>query len=384
MAKKMVTFYKISNNRLNDLAIKEGQLIVTEDTQKVYLDITDSERIELESYNLVQDTVNKYKLTYVYPDGTTNVIMIPGVRSVTTGNTNGTLLVNTDGVATEVAVAGLKSLAYKDSIAATDITSGVVPVVRGGTGNSTFVPGEVLIGAGTSALETKAIDTTEGGTANSTDLISSGAVKAGLDTKIPLAQKGSANGVATLDGEGKVPSSQLPSYIDDVLEFPTLSQFPAVGEEGKIYIALDTNKTYRWSGSTYVTIASDLALGETHSTAYYGDRGKIAYDHATDVDKISTAVNRGLYKIEVTSEGHIASVAGVQKSDITALGIPGQDTTYTAGSHITIENNVISADNGAYTAGSNIDIDDVNDIISLKNSVSIRDLTVSDRIVNGL
>ena len=95
---------------------------------------------------------------------------------------------------------------------------------------------------------------------------------------IPMSQKGAASGVAELDANGKVPSSQLPSYVDDVLEYSSTSAFPQTGETGKIYIATDTNKSYRWSGSTYVEISSSLALGETSSTAYRGDRGKVAYD----------------------------------------------------------------------------------------------------------
>jgi hypothetical protein len=79
---------------------------------------------------------------------------------------------------------------------------------------------------------------------------------------------------------GKVPSSQLPSYVDDVLEFANLSSFPATGESGKIYIAIDTNLTYRWGGSSYVVMSSSLALGETSSTAYRGDYGKVAYEHS--------------------------------------------------------------------------------------------------------
>ena len=97
---------------------------------------------------------------------------------------------------------------------------------------------------------------------------------------IPLSQKGVANGVAELDATGHIPSSQLPSYVDDVLEFATTTNFPTTGETGKIYIALNTNLTYRWSGSGYVEISPSLALGETSSTAYRGDRGKIAYDHS--------------------------------------------------------------------------------------------------------
>lgn len=97
---------------------------------------------------------------------------------------------------------------------------------------------------------------------------------------IPTSQKGAASGVAELDSTGRVPSSQLPSYVDDVLEYDTLSSFPPTGEDGKIYIAKDTNRQYRWSGSQYVEISPSLALGETSSTAYRGDRGKTAYDHS--------------------------------------------------------------------------------------------------------
>lgn len=97
---------------------------------------------------------------------------------------------------------------------------------------------------------------------------------------IPASQKGTANGVAELGSDGKVPSAQLPSYVDDVLEYGEQSEFPQTGEDGKIYVAKDTNKTYRWSGSGYVEIAGGVALGETSSTAYRGDRGKIAYEHS--------------------------------------------------------------------------------------------------------
>lgn len=132
---------------------------------------------------------------------------------------------------------------------------------------------------------------------------------------------GIANGIAELDSTGKVPSSQLPSYVDDVLEYDTRTDFPATGESGKIYIAKDTNKTYRWSGSTYIEVSESLALGETSSTAYRGDRGKTAYDHASDSNKLTTAQQSGFYKIATTSEGHVASVTSVTKNDITALGI---------------------------------------------------------------
>lgn len=73
--------------------------------------------------------------------------------------------------------------------------------------------------------------------------------------RIASSEKGVANGVATLGADGKVPAAQLPSFVDDVLEFASLAGFPATGATSVIYVALDTNKIYRWSGSTYVEIS---------------------------------------------------------------------------------------------------------------------------------
>lgn len=98
--------------------------------------------------------------------------------------------------------------------------------------------------------------------------------------KVDKTDIGVAGGVAELDDNGLILSSQLPSYVDDVLEYDSLGSFPASGEAGKIYVAKDSNLTYRWSGSGYVEISPSLALGETSSTAYRGDRGKTAYDHS--------------------------------------------------------------------------------------------------------
>ena len=75
-----------------------------------------------------------------------------------------------------------------------------------------------------------------------------------------VANKGIANGYAGLDSAGKVPSTQLPSYVDDVIEVANYAALPATGETGKIYITLDTNNIYRWSGSVYVEISTDKAV----------------------------------------------------------------------------------------------------------------------------
>ena len=104
-----------------------------------------------------------------------------------------------------------------------------------------------------------------------------------LLNKVGVDKLGIANGVATLDSDGKVPSTQLPSYVDDVLEFGTKNLFPLAGESNKIYLDLTTNKAYRWSGTTYVEISPQIALGETNSTAYPGNKGK---ENAENIAKI--------------------------------------------------------------------------------------------------
>lgn len=186
------------------------------------------------------------------------------------------------------------------------------------------------------------------------------------NTFVPVSQKGVANGLATLDGTGKVPSAQLPSYVDDVINgYFNANKFykeeahttEIAGEDGKIYVDLATNKTYRWSGTAFVEISASLALGETASTAFRGDLGKTAYDHsqadharvdatkteasATNgnikVDGVEVEVYKhdthtehvsGLYKVTVDTEGHVSEAVPAEKEDITKLGIPGQDTTY--------------------------------------------------------
>ena len=91
------------------------------------------------------------------------------------------------------------------------------------------------------------------------------------------------NGLATLGNDGKVPSSQLPSYVSNVREYTTLSDFPSVGEDNVIYVALDTNLTYRWGGSQYIEISASLALGETADTAWAGDKGKKNAEDIADI-----------------------------------------------------------------------------------------------------
>ena len=164
---------------------------------------------------------------------------------------------------------------------------------------------------------------------------------------ISTSAKGAASGVAELDANGLVPSSQLPSYVDDVLEYNAKSSFPTTGETGKIYVDTSTNLTYRWGGSDYVEISPSLALGTTSSTAFRGDYGQSAYTHA--VTNKGSAFSSGLYKITTNSEGHVTNAVAVTSSDIPGLSSKADSATTLAGYGIT--DAYIS--NGTITLGSN-------------------------------
>ena len=156
-------------------------------------------------------------------------------------------------------------------------------------------------------------------------------------TPMDAALKGANLGVSELDDTGKVVSSQLPSFVDDVVEgYLYNGEFyedeehttKMAGESGKIYIDLSTEKTYRWSGSIYTVISETLALGETSSTAYRGDRGKIAYDHSQTAHAPSNA------------EKNQNAFANVKVGDTTIIADNTSDTlTLTAGDNITITPN---------------------------------------------
>jgi hypothetical protein len=87
-----------------------------------------------------------------------------------------------------------------------------------------------------------------------------------LDGKLASSLKGAANGLAELDANGLVPASQLPSYVDDVLEYANFASLPVSGETGKIYVTLDDNDIYRWSGSAYIKISDAASTADQANT----------------------------------------------------------------------------------------------------------------------
>ena len=173
------------------------------------------------------------------------------------------------------------------------------------------------------------------------------------DAQVKRSEMGVANGVATLDENGLVPSSQLPSFVDDVLEFDLKDNFPTTGVPGKIYIAKDSNRTYRWDENQYRELSVSLALGETSTTAYAGDKGKDISDklakvrntqlsHIKDTDTFSVTAEKvslnydcyvgDQYGAEATSHSVDIPVASETQAGIVTAedkkAITNLDTTY--------------------------------------------------------
>lgn len=154
---------------------------------------------------------------------------------------------------------------------------------------------------------------------------------------------GAHDGVATLGTDGKVPASQLPSFVDDVIEgyfyngqFYEDAEHTEVitPEESKIYIDLVSNKTYRWGGSAYVVISETLALGTTHETAFYGDYGQIAYRHAMNLNPTTGEVetNHNPHGLTSTDIDTLYGYTPVAPTDLVTTNANGlfRSTDYSA------------------------------------------------------
>ena len=148
--------------------------------------------------------------------------------------------------------------------------------------------------------------------------------------RIASSEKGIANGIATLDSGGKVPSTQLPSFVDDVLEFVNLAGFPISGESGKIYVALDTNKTYRWSGTTYIYITSgavDSVAGKTGVVILAkADVGIDSVDNTSDAAKVVLSATKLTTARTINSVSFDGS-ANITVADATKLPLAGGTLT---------------------------------------------------------
>ena len=299
--------YKILESQLDSLPIREGQFILTTDTKKLYSDTAANTRILISPDVITDLSVNGTTITYTRLNGTTGTITTKDTTYSVASETKNGLMSSDDKAKLNAIEAG----AQKNTV--TGIKGDSETLYR--TGNVNITKSNI----GLSNVENKSSATIRG------ELTSSNVTTALGYTPLNSSLKGANNGLAELDASGKVPTAQLPSYVDDVLEYSAKANFPTTGETGKIYVETSTNKTYRWGGSAYVEISPSIALGTTSSTAFRGDYGNTAYQHA---NKKGSEFYSGFYKIGTNAEGHVTSATSVTKEDITNLGIPAQDTTY--------------------------------------------------------
>ena len=157
-----------------------------------------------------------------------------------------------------------------------------------------------------------------------------------------ITKKGVANGYAGLDGTGKVPSSQLPSFVDDVLEYANLAGFPWTGETGKMYVALNTNKVYRWSGSAYIEISgspwSTDAVTEWSTNLYFTTArvlGTLLAGLSTATSTAITATDSVLSamgKLQAQLTSGVVHIGGVET--VTGAKTFSATTTFSSGTNI--------------------------------------------------
>lgn len=161
------------------------------------------------------------------------------------------------------------------------------------------------------------------------------------ETYVPLAQKGVANGVATLDANGLVPAAQLPSYVDDVLEFAALENFPAEGETGKIYVDQATGKIYRWSGSAYINISSAVSTAdEAVKLATARKINGVDFDGTADITINAEDATPRIAESEKAAANGVATLDANTKVPVAQLPLATASTA------------------GAVIAGTNVDIAD--------------------------
>jgi hypothetical protein len=178
--------------------------------------------------------------------------------------------------------------------------------------------------------------------------------------------KNQANGYAGLDSSGKISSSLLPSYVDDVVEANDYASLPGTGEAGKIYVTKDTNKTYRWSGSGYVEISaspgSTDAVSEGSTNLYFTNgrarsaisvSGSLSYNSSTGVISYSTPSTDGvsegssnLYFTDARARGAISGTGVISYNSSTGVFsfnspvIPSQ--TGNSGKYLTTDGTSVS------------------------------------------
>lgn len=148
---------------------------------------------------------------------------------------------------------------------------------------------------------------------------------------------GQPNGIATLDSTGKVPASQLPSYVDDVVEAANFAALPPTGEIGKIYVTIDNNKTYRWTGSTYIEISSSpenvaINFNSTSNWTSVADEFILSIPASTHLRGVNPQVQ--IYEIEGSDFANVIVYTAINSSGDIIVAVPQSPDTRFAGKAI--------------------------------------------------
>lgn len=235
------------------------------------------------------------------------------------------------------------------------------------TYNGIAVTASSLTEIGSGDMTKSVYDTNSNNIADKAASVDDGAgnVTSASSLKAFIDSKGQALGLATLDAAGLIPSTQLPSFVDDVLEYANLAAFPVTGETGKIYVALDTNKTYRWSGSAYVYITSgavDSVNGQTGvvvlTTTNVNEGTNLYYTDERVDDRVAALIQNGTGITWTYVDGSGTLTANVSLSAFSTTNLSEGTNLYftearvrsTVLTGLTTSNTVISATDSVLTA----------------------------------
>lgn len=324
-----------------------GRILITTDTNQMYVDDTAENRIHIQDYtkiplagssaisgNLVPSTTNANNLGSSTNEWNNiygniihgNVIHAPTLATNEIEPDTNTKLVISGGTSNEVDIQSNVGLGGNLTIGSSTNTVVITPTTLT-LNNTAKTAWQTELGITEGGLTQEQADDRylqlTGTAASATQLATSHNFSiTGGATASAVAFNGTQDvtlNITSLDAtklSGTIPTANLPSYVDDVVEYANLQAFPPTGESGKIYVALDTNLTYRWGGSNYVEISPSLALGTTADTAFRGDYGQTAYNHA---NAHGSAFSSGFYKIQTNDQGHVTAAEAVSTSDISTL-----------------------------------------------------------------
>ena len=206
--------------------------------------------------------------------------------------------------------------------------------------------------------------------------------------RIAASEKGAINGVATLDAAGKVPSSQLPSYVDDVKEFENKAAFPVTGEADKIYVDIATGDIYRWSGTQYIRINSSVASADTAvKLATARNIAGVPFDGSADIT--IPAGNVGAFTKEETNTTFLSKADAATTYVAKVTGKDLSDNNFTtelltklngieAGANRYVLPQASSTVLGGVTVGNNITVNTGTISVSKENVIAALGYTPSD------